>query len=112
MGLAVASAFCLDSCVPLPTPEPAAKPIRRWAEWLHQALAGPRGTARSRGQAQHARLAYAGIVYPVFRDEEEIPADAHFTENIQRALENSDLFIILCSPRACQSRFVGDEIRY
>ena len=34
------------------------------------------------------------------------------TRNIRQALENSDLLVVLCSPRAVESRFVADEIRY
>lgn len=49
-------------------------------------------------------------LYPVFRDEEEIPADADLSANIQRALKHSSLLVVLCSPRANKSRFVADEI--
>lgn len=111
-------------------PEPAAKPTRRyaaflsyrhadnredgrrWAEWLHQGLETyevPRdlvGKPNLRGTPVPASL------YPVFRDEEELPADADLSQNITRALDHSDLLIVLCSPRACQSQFVAGEIRY
>ena len=51
-------------------------------------------------------------LYPVFRDEEELPADADLTRNIQRTLENSSLLVVICSPRAVASSFVAEEIRY
>lgn len=85
---------------------------RRWAEWLHQALETyevPRdlvGTTNLRGAAVPAAL------YPVFRDEEELSADADLSQNIRRALDNTEVLIVLCSPRACASTFVAEEIRY
>jgi|GEM_PF-580776 len=84
---------------------------RRWAEWLHQAIetyevpADLVGKPNTRGEPIPASL------YPVFRDEEELPADADLSDNIHRALRNSTSLVVLCSPRACESRFVADEIR-
>lgn len=85
---------------------------RKWANWLHEALEGyvvpPElvGTTNLRGGKVPASL------YPVFRDEAELPADADLTNNIKLALERSDLLVVLCSPRAVQSRYVAEEIRY
>jgi hypothetical protein len=84
---------------------------RQWAIWLHQALETyeiPKdliGQINSRGEPTVASL------YPVFRDEEELPADADLTQNIRLALEQSATMAVLCSPRAVDSRFVADEIR-
>ncbi len=88
------------------------EPGRQWATWLHQMLenyeipADLVGTTNSSGEVIPASL------YPVFRDEEELPADADLTRNIRQALENSTLLVVICSPRAVRSRFVGEEIRY
>src|SRR5260370_18597796 len=88
------------------------EPGRQWATWLHQVLENYEippdlvGTTNSRGEVIPASL------YPVFRDEEELPADADLTRNIRQALENSALLVVICSPRAAQSRFVAEEIRY
>ena len=85
---------------------------RQWATWLHQMLETYEvplelvGTPNSRGEPIPSTL------YPVFRDEEELPADADLTKNVQRALEKSGLLLVLCSPRAVDSRFVAEEIRY
>ncbi|MFC5457224.1 TIR domain-containing protein [Prosthecobacter fluviatilis] len=85
---------------------------RQWANWLHDTLEGyvvpPElvGTANLRGGQVPASL------YPVFRDEAELPADADLSNNIKLALERSDLLVVLCSPRAVQSRYVAEEIRY
>src|SRR5260370_15356217 len=87
------------------------EPGRQWATWLHQMLEtyeipSDLAGANSRGDVIPASL------YPVFRDEEELPADADLTRNIRQALENSALLVVICSPRAAQSRFVAEEIRY
>ncbi len=88
------------------------EPGRQWATWLHQMLENydiPSdlvGTTNSSGEVIPASL------YPVFRDEEELPADADLTRNIRQALENSEVLVVICSPRAVQSRFVAEEIRY
>src|SRR4051812_16807782 len=85
---------------------------RQWATWLHQVLesyeipADLIGTKNNKGDTIPASL------YPVFRDEEELPADADLTRNIQQALERSGLLVVICSPRAAESRFVAEEIRY
>ena len=85
---------------------------RKWANWLHEALESYEvppdliGKTSLRGDKVPASL------YPVFRDEEELPADADLSTNIRHALENSGLLVVLCSPRAVQSRFVADEIRH
>jgi WD40 repeat protein len=85
---------------------------RQWATWLHQELEGYEipedlvGTTNNRGEKIPPSL------YPVFRDEEELPADADLTRNIQQALERSELLVVLCSPRSAGSRFVAEEIRH
>jgi WD40 repeat protein len=85
---------------------------RQWATWLHQVLEGYEipadliGTKNNKGDTVPASL------YPVFRDEEELPADADLTRNIQQALERSGLLVVICSPRAAESRFVAEEVRY
>ncbi len=85
---------------------------RKWANWLHEALESYEvppdlvGKTSLRGDQVPASL------YPVFRDEVELPADADLSTSICRALENSGLLVVLCSPRAVQSKFVADEIRF
>ena len=84
---------------------------RRWATWLHQSLekyavpSGLVGEPNLRGQPIPASI------FPVFRDEEELPADADLSTPILRALENSLGMVVICSPRARASRFVDDEVR-
>ena len=85
---------------------------RRWAEWLHQALETyevPRDLA---GKPNLRGAPVPASLYPVFRDEEELSADSDLSQNLRRALENTEVLIVLCSPRASQSPFVAEEIRY
>jgi WD40 repeat protein len=85
---------------------------RQWATWLHQAIetydvpADLVGTVNARGETIPARI------FPVFRDEEELPVDADLTTAITHALENSKYLVVVCSPRAVQSTYVRQEIEY
>jgi len=85
---------------------------RQWATWLHQVLEGYEIPADLIGTKNNKGDAIPPSLYPVFRDEEELPADADLTRNIQQALERSGLLVVICSPRAAESRFVAEEIRY
>jgi hypothetical protein len=87
------------------------EPGRHWATWLHHSLETYEVPADLIGKPNvHGEIVPASL-YPVFRDEEELPADADLSSNIRRALANSSLLVVLCSPRAASSRFVADEIR-
>jgi WD40 repeat protein len=85
---------------------------RKWATWLHETVENYEIPADLIGKSNLRGETVPASLYPVFRDEEELPADADLSTNIRRALENSGLLVVLCSPRAVQSRFVADEIRY
>ena len=111
-----------------PPPEPAAprryavfisyrhadnkEPGRQWASWLHHFLETYEVPADLVGARNQRGDIIPESLYPVFRDEEELPADADLSGNIRRALDHSCLLVVLCSPRAVESRFVADEIRY
>ncbi len=64
------------------------------------------GTTNTRGEVIPARI------FPVFRDEEELPVDSDLTHSITNALDNSKYLVVLCSPRAVESRYVREEIEY
>lgn len=51
-------------------------------------------------------------IFPVFRDEEELPVAADLSSPIYRALDNSKYMIVICSPQTVESSYVADEIRY
>ena len=84
---------------------------RRWAEWLHRALERYTvppdliGTPTLRGEPIRDSL------YPIFRDEDELPANADLATGIRAALEVSDHLIVLCSPRSAVSPWVRKEVR-
>ncbi|MDR2234696.1 MAG: toll/interleukin-1 receptor domain-containing protein [Chryseobacterium sp.] len=46
----------------------------------------------------------------VFRDETNLGANPHFWENIENALNNSDNFVLLASPKTSQSVWITKEI--
>ena len=83
---------------------------RQWATWLHQQLEiydipeDLIGTDNLRGEKIPERI------YPVFRDEVSLPAEADLSSAITQALDQSRFLIVLCSPRAVQSRYVNEEI--
>src|SRR4051812_42511152 len=85
---------------------------RQWATWLHQVLESYEIPADLIGSKNNQGETVPPSLYPVFRDEEELPADADLTRNIQQALERTRLLVVICSPRAAESRFVAEEIRY
>ncbi|MFA7158606.1 MAG: LysM peptidoglycan-binding domain-containing protein [Kiritimatiellia bacterium] len=87
-------------------------PGRSWATWLHHLIETyevPRelaGRTNGRGDVIPERI------FPVFRDEEELPADADLASPIYRALDRSKCLVVLCSPQAAASTYVANEITY
>ncbi|MBV1910996.1 MAG: TIR domain-containing protein [Kangiellaceae bacterium] len=85
---------------------------RQWATWMHQAIETYQvptdlvGKTNARGEKIQSRI------FPIFRDEEELPAHADLGKSIVSALDSTRLLIVLCSPRAYQSTYVADEIDY
>lgn len=51
-----------------------------------------------------------GGITRLFRDKEELPITSNLTEDITRALENSDFLIVICSPHTRESTWVRREI--
>ena len=77
------------------------------AAWLQRALERyrpPKAWRRSRPELP-ARLC------PVFRDAAELATSADLQDSIQRALDDSDALIVICSPAARASRWVNEEVR-
>ena len=48
----------------------------------------------------------------VFRDQEELPLSANLGDDIQAALDESEWFIAICSPRYLESRWCQRELEY
>ena len=48
----------------------------------------------------------------VFRDIEELPLSSNLGDDIHKALENSEWFVCICSPRYLESKWCMEELRY
>jgi WD40 repeat protein len=83
---------------------------RDWASWLTQEIeryevpAELVGTQNKRGDVIPERI------YPVFRDEVSLPANADLASSITQALDRSRYLVVLCSPRAVESQYVAEEV--
>jgi WD40 repeat protein len=66
--------------------------------------------ALQRGLEQLARPWYRPRALRVFRDETGLAVNPHLWTSITHALEDSEWFVILCSPEAAGSEWVGREI--
>jgi hypothetical protein len=82
----------------------------RWAKWLHRSLERYRLPKRLRS-TDGGLVTAAGKFLPVFRDNEELAASSDLARSIVEALENSEVLILICSPRAARSRWVNEEVR-
>ena len=67
----------------------------------------PRGISRRGSDDQ----SLPGRLQPVFRDRDELPSAGQLSHAIEAALDQSDALIVICSPAAVASRWVGEEIR-
>ena len=48
----------------------------------------------------------------VFRDRDELPLSGNLTDDLYRALDQSEYLIVVCTPEILQSRYCIEEIRY
>ncbi len=85
---------------------------RTWASWLHQEIERYEVPAELIGKTNARGDVIPERIYPVFRDEESLPADSDLAHSIVNALNRSRFLVVLCSPKAVQSRYVGDEIKH
>ncbi len=83
---------------------------KQWGDWLHGALENYRVPKTLVGQDTQRGDRVPSRVFPVFRDREELPTSADLGAVISKALEQSRYLIVICSPRARQSRWVNQEI--
>ncbi len=83
---------------------------RRWASWLHETLESYEVPKKLIGKlGEHGRR-IPDTLFPIFRDEAELSANADLSGTIRRALERSEYLIVICSPRAVASKYVNQEI--
>ncbi len=86
------------------------EPGRQWATWLHQALETYEVPADLVGKNNERGDLIPDRIFPVFRDEVELPADAKLSKPIEAALQRSRFLVVLCSPQAVKSPYVSAEI--
>ncbi len=83
---------------------------REWASWLHREIEQYEVPAELIGTTNERGIVIPERIYPVFRDEESLPADASLADSIGAALDMSEFLVVLCSPQAVESLYVAQEI--
>jgi hypothetical protein len=82
---------------------------KKWADWLHKALETYRFPRRIVGtESRDGKVPQR--VYPIFRDREELSVSVDLGSKVNEALRESCHLIVICSPDAAKSRWVGQEI--
>jgi hypothetical protein len=83
---------------------------RKWAEWLHRCLDTYRVPKPLVGH-NSADGPRPRRLFPIFLDTAELAASPNLPDSIIEALRQSRYLIVVCSPRAAQSRWVNEEIK-
>jgi tetratricopeptide (TPR) repeat protein len=81
----------------------------KWAAWLHKALE----TYRVPKHIVGADTPFGPVperIAPIFRDREELSSATSLGDVLTEALDDSACQIVICSPRAAQSRWTNEEI--
>jgi tetratricopeptide (TPR) repeat protein len=81
----------------------------KWAQWLHRSLE----TYRLPKHLVGAQTEFGPVparFTPVFRDRDELATATNLGATLINALEQSACQIVICSPKAAQSRWVNEEI--
>ena len=81
-----------------------------WAAWLHHALESYRVPRNLVGNKTGVGEVPKRI-RPVFRDRDDLSSATDLEQTVKQALADSDNLIVVCSPDAAASRWVGEEIR-
>ncbi len=81
----------------------------KWAVWLHKTLETYRVPSWLRGSSGPDGPIPSRL-YPIFRDNDELPGAADLGAAIHKALANSRYLIVICSPRSAASQWVNKEI--
>lgn len=80
-----------------------------FARRLHRALEAYRMPGRLAGRLT-AQGVVPGRLSPIFRDREELSAAGNLSDQVQAALADAASLIVICSPTAAASQWVGREI--
>ena len=81
-----------------------------WARWLHRAIETYRVPSRLVGETTAAGIIPRRLA-PIFRDRDELPSATDLGRKVNEALRHSANLIVICSPAAAASRWVGEEVR-
>lgn len=81
-----------------------------WAVWLHRALESYRLPRNLVGK-QTAVGEVPARIRPVFRDRDDLSSTTDLEDTVKQALAESENLIVVCSPQATVSHWVGEEIR-
>lgn len=82
-----------------------------WAKWLHRALETYRIPPKLVGKKTSLGTVPARI-RPVFRDRDDLSSNTDLEDTVTNALAESENLIVVCSPQAAGSHWVGEEIRH
>ena len=81
-----------------------------WAAWLHRALESYRVPRNLVGNKTNGGEIPSRI-RPVFRDRDDLSSATDLQGTVKQALADSENLIVVCSPEAAASHWVGEEIR-
>lgn len=83
---------------------------RQWASWLQQAIETYEVPKDLVGRKNRFGEIIPDRIYPVFRDEDELPASCRLDQSINDAIDRSRTMLVICSPSAALSSYVESEI--
>ena len=81
-----------------------------WAKWIHRALESYRVPRKLVGSSVNGDSVPSRIK-PVFRDRADLSSASDLSSTVKQVLAESENLIVMCSPDAANSRWVGEEIR-
>jgi hypothetical protein len=81
-----------------------------WGRWLHRAIETYRIPGQLIGHPTPLGELTPKRFHHLFRDRDELTASADLGAQIEEALRVSRFLIVVCSPRAAQSKWVNTEI--
>lgn len=85
---------------------------RTWGRWFHQRLEAFRIPGWLAGQVDYPGKPGGQRLTKVFRDRDELPLSSDLGKSLYDALDASRHFVILCSPRAAQSKWINAEVQH
>jgi tetratricopeptide (TPR) repeat protein len=81
----------------------------KWARWLHNAIETYRVPGQLVGKTAGENVIPKRLM-PIFRDRSDLHSAHDLGVVLDKAINESEYMIVVCSPRAVQSRWVNEEI--